>query len=289
MTGYIVITTINHTDALDQYACISDSELVLVGDKKGPSSSPPNSTLISYGSNLEKSFTINTKLPANHYCRKNLGYLYSMRSNPDHIYETDDDNYPLANWDDIFNTVDQDILISSSDTAFNVYSLYTSEKIWPRGLPLQLISKSPSYEIDFATSSSVSVWQGLANEDPDVDALYRLVSDKEVLLAVLSIRFHTLHLFPLTLRTPFGYGVLLNICIYHQLLIFGLLISFADILLKDCYGRIIGALAFVIQQLSKFVTPTIIWMISLMNFLCTVPLHPLSKHSISTNLAQYQS
>ena len=104
-----------------------------------------------------------------------------MRSNPDHIYETDDDNYPLANWDDIFNKVDQDIpLISSSDTAFNVYSLYTSEKIWPRGLPLQLISKSPSYEIDFATSSSVSVWQGLANEDPDVDALYRLVSDKEV-------------------------------------------------------------------------------------------------------------
>ena len=44
-----------------------------------------------------------------------------MRSNPDHIYETDDDNYPLANWDDIFNKVDQDIpLISSSDTAFNV-------------------------------------------------------------------------------------------------------------------------------------------------------------------------
>ena len=114
-------------------------------------------------------------LPFNHYSRKMLGYLYAMRAGADIIIDTDDDNIPYDNFgfpefDDNFN------LIKTDDGFINIYQFFTKHKIWPRGLPLNYINKKTSYEIK-NQNLHVGVWQGLADGDPDVDAIYRLTDN----------------------------------------------------------------------------------------------------------------
>jgi hypothetical protein len=45
--------------------------------------------------------------------------------------------------------------------------------MWPRGYPLSAISRNPPTEFE-VVNASVAIQQGLANGDPDVDALFRL-------------------------------------------------------------------------------------------------------------------
>jgi hypothetical protein len=61
----------------------------------------------------------------------------------------------------------------------NIYNLFSDQKIWPRGFPLRLITEKtiPSDPIE-KRDTNVGVWQGLADEDPDVDAIYRLTSNE---------------------------------------------------------------------------------------------------------------
>ena len=63
----------------------------------------------------------------------------------------------------------------------NVYEFFSEEKVWPRGLPLRLINSETTKEVKTSSDlSSVGVWQGLADEDPDVDAIYRLTNGKMI-------------------------------------------------------------------------------------------------------------
>jgi len=59
----------------------------------------------------------------------------------------------------------------------NIYNYYTDHKIWPRGLPLHFINKTNRTNNIETGNYNIGVWQGLADEDPDVDAIYRLTSD----------------------------------------------------------------------------------------------------------------
>ena len=62
----------------------------------------------------------------------------------------------------------------------NIYKLFTTELIWPRGYPLSFINQIENYEFkkkDF----EVGIWQGLADGDPDVDAIHRFIfSNKDI-------------------------------------------------------------------------------------------------------------
>ena len=59
----------------------------------------------------------------------------------------------------------------------NIYQLFTDQFIWPRGLPLELIREK--LRVTSALQNcKVGIWQGLADGDPDVDAIYRLVFGK---------------------------------------------------------------------------------------------------------------
>jgi hypothetical protein len=116
-------------------------------------------------------------LPFNHYCRKMLGYLKAIQSGAEVIIDTDDDNIPKEDWR--FPEFENEFRCIAPGLGFqNIYQLYTSQKIWPRGLPLSLINR----KLDLPGSieykgCSVGVWQGLADEDPDVDAVYRLTDN----------------------------------------------------------------------------------------------------------------
>jgi len=176
----IVITSIfPPTEAVKKFSEIENVNVVVVGDKKSP---------ISYDCKNVDFLPVDTKLnselekvlPYNHYCRKMLGYLYSIQNGADIIYDTDDDNAPLNNWKipEFRGNINA---VSSDDGFINIYKFYTKKRIWPRGFPLELINHSEKvYSADKLVKKDVEigVWQSIVNNDPDVDAIYRLTDNE---------------------------------------------------------------------------------------------------------------
>ena len=61
----------------------------------------------------------------------------------------------------------------------NIYQAFTKQFIWPRGLPLDRILHPDSFPaIAKEGVAKIGVWQGLADGDPDVDAIYRLTNNR---------------------------------------------------------------------------------------------------------------
>lgn len=117
--------------------------------------------------------------PWRHYARKNIGYLEAARSGVTRIYETDDDNFPLPGF---WLEEEQRQLHHVCGSAwFNVYQWYGADA-WPRGFPLRLIKTSPTAEVEQVDKPAgrVAVWQGLVANDPDVDAIFRMTRNGEV-------------------------------------------------------------------------------------------------------------
>jgi len=63
----------------------------------------------------------------------------------------------------------------------NVYRYFADGAIWPRGLPLdQIHGPLPAFETLAVQPADCPIQQGLANGNPDVDAIFRLVSPRDV-------------------------------------------------------------------------------------------------------------
>jgi hypothetical protein len=176
MKKFIVITSINNpTDAVISFSRKHDYKLVVIGDKKTPADwFCENTRYLSIEEQSGIGKYLNKILPYNHYCRKMIGYLYSIANDADFIIDTDDDNIPNNDWGypenkGVYTVIDEGMGF------INVYQHYTDKKIWPRGLPLSLINKRFNFEnLISKKCCNVGIWQGLADEDPDVDAIYRL-------------------------------------------------------------------------------------------------------------------
>jgi hypothetical protein len=180
MKQSIVITTIfPPSDAVTAFASRGECELFVVGDAKTPdgwhchgAQFLPVESQAAIGPSLAR------HLPHNHYCRKMFGYLRAAAHASDVIIDTDDDNIPKLNWR--FPEFDGVFELIRGPTGFvNIYQWFTDAAIWPRGLPLDLITHRFDVSNTLAQMPShVGVWQGLADDDPDVDAIYRLTSDR---------------------------------------------------------------------------------------------------------------
>jgi hypothetical protein len=179
MKKTIVITSVYPpTEAVRAFAQAANHDLIVVGDKK----TPPNWAcegveFLSVEQQETSPHSLARHLPFNHYCRKMLGYLRAIERGADVVIDTDDDNIPKSDWS--FPDFDGIFDRSPGGMGFvNIYQLFTSQHIWPRGLPLDLILKR--FDLGNVVAPEpcrVGVWQGLADEDPDVDAIYRLTSD----------------------------------------------------------------------------------------------------------------
>ena len=113
--------------------------------------------------------------PKRHYARKNVGYLVAMQAGAQMIVETDDDNLPGEEFWGPRNRTHSVPLISEAGWV-NVYGYFTDDHIWPRGLPLDALHQQV-IPMDHLAIEQVDcpIQQGLADENPDVDAIYRLV------------------------------------------------------------------------------------------------------------------
>jgi hypothetical protein len=180
----VVITTIQQPtgaiSALTTRLVGENSGLIIIGDKKGPRSYDLAGTeFFSIKRQLALRFDLARALPVGHYARKNIGYLEGIARGAACIYETDDDNAPLADWAPRSEHVD----VREIDQRgwVNVYRCFSNEHIWPRGLPLDALGGSCSAAPvvrEVTRTVRGPIQQGLANGSPDVDAIWRLVLDR---------------------------------------------------------------------------------------------------------------
>lgn len=176
MKKQIVITSIFlPTEAVRRFASMPGYQLTVVGDQKTPLNwSCPGVRYMSVANQLQNESTLSRHLPWNHYSRKMLGYLDAIEQGAIAIVDTDDDNIPKLDF--AFPEIEGEFNCTAPDQGIvNVYQYFTRQPIWPRGLPLDQIRNDDRIRLNcHPQKCSIGVWQGLADEDPDVDAVYRL-------------------------------------------------------------------------------------------------------------------
>lgn len=176
---FIVITSIfPPTKAVMDFAKQKDWQLIVAGDKKSPAEwSCEGVTYLSATDQEATDYHIAKVLPWNHYCRKMVGYVHAIKSGAEIIVDTDDDNIPNEDWAMPDFTGEYDV--TKPELGFvNIYKSFTDMHIWARGLPLNYVTdKNAILNDEDLTKQQVriGVWQGLADGDPDVDAVYRLI------------------------------------------------------------------------------------------------------------------
>jgi len=184
----VVITTINPpTPAILKYIAIREVDVIIVADTKTPDTDYKglNCRFLSLKEQHIIAPAFDKLLPFNHYARKNIGYLYAIKNGYKTIIDTDDDNIPYDNWSarSLNPSLDLNALqyFLNGPKIVNIYKLFTNIHIWPRGLPLsRVLDKQTLISETLCTSNNyfddISIIQGLADGDPDVDAIYRLTA-----------------------------------------------------------------------------------------------------------------
>ncbi len=111
--------------------------------------------------------------PTRSYARKNIAYLEAIARGAEVIVETDDDNFPRAEfW---LPRVSQVACRPVNHQGWvNVYAYFSENFIYPRGLPLDHARATPPVP---AAPQRIEcpLQQGLADDNPDVDAVYRML------------------------------------------------------------------------------------------------------------------
>lgn len=176
---FLIITSIANPDhpILKKFAKESlfyRIPFIVVGDTKSPKEfNLSGCDFYSIERQQSLNFELAKVLPLKHYARKNLGYLMAISNGAEIIIETDDDNIPLRDfWEKRTKQVNAHLL--SNKGWVNIYKYFTDAHIWPRGFALENIQdNSPLLEDQVLINCPIQ--QGLADENPDVDAIYRLI------------------------------------------------------------------------------------------------------------------
>lgn len=179
-TTTLVVTSINAPNevlrALAEGFIARGGEFIVVGDTKSPGDfSLEGCRFLDIRAQLDSGLRFARACPVRHYARKNVGYLEAIRGGADVIAETDDDNLPDPAF---FEPRSRVVTVPYADRAgwVNVYRYFSATLIWPRGFPLDRIARPvPAAESLPIGPRDCPIQQGLTNEDPDVDALYRLI------------------------------------------------------------------------------------------------------------------
>jgi hypothetical protein len=179
--GALVVTSISPPNpilqALAEGSQRRGARFIVVGDTKSPESFHLDGCdFFSVSRQRDLDFKFASICHERSYTRKNIGYLIAIQCGANFIVETDDDNYPTEQfWNDRQETVSGDTV--NAKGWVNAYSYFADDFIYPRGFPLELARGT---NVSFAPrSNSVPrtslIQQGLADGNPDVDAVYRML------------------------------------------------------------------------------------------------------------------
>lgn len=168
---------------------------VVVADENGPSEYDDVEGVIYLTVERQRAlhFQIVDHIPWRHFGRKNIGYLYAIAHGAKVIYDTDDDNRLKKEEIPILGVAPGETLPRMSKVnvsrpwvdplrsarLFNPYPSFrpTCGHIWPRGFPLDHVQGHGNENWTLSAAQldqPPAVQQYLADEDPDVDAVFRL-------------------------------------------------------------------------------------------------------------------
>lgn len=180
MKTCIVVTSISGPNRamrqLAEGALSHGYEFIVVGDTKSPVEFLLHGCkFLGIEAQLDSNYEYAHNCPTGHYARKNVGYLVAMSAGAQCVLETDDDNLPLSDFFRPGDAIMESSVIEHSGWV-NMYKYFTDVLIWPRGFPLNMIhSELPAYEALPLRTVDCPIHQGLAQTNPDVDAIYRLI------------------------------------------------------------------------------------------------------------------
>jgi hypothetical protein len=180
VSNALVVTTISGPNkilqALAQGTTAAGWDFIAIGDTKSPERFElPGCRFYSVDQQLATALSFAKACPTRHYARKNIGYLLAARAGITCIVETDDDNVPRESFF-AERRRHHRAPLSSGAGWVNAYRWFTDANIWPRGLPLDVLQSAPAALGDLPVSDlDCPIQQGLADGNPDVDAIYRLV------------------------------------------------------------------------------------------------------------------
>jgi STELLO glycosyltransferases len=179
-TYAIIITTINYptrgVKEIARNAAKLNAQFILIGDLKSPQDfAQPGATFFDLNAQRQIRFKYASLVPARHYARKNIGYLVAISRGATILIETDDDNIPREDfW--LARKANVRAKVATGSDWINIYSYYSDIPIWPRGFPLDRVNQAPPPWDQLATLEIFCpIQQGLADGNPDVDAIYRLL------------------------------------------------------------------------------------------------------------------
>lgn len=180
----VVITTINiPTESILKHINNPSYDVIIVGDNKTPTDYIHlNCIFLDVDLQNQLFPELSSLIPYNHYARKNIGYLYAIKYGYNIIYETDDDNIPYDNFDSVLHFDNLYMVSDDNNKWMNIFKYFTNNThIWQRGYPLSLINIDSQFIIE-QTNKKPSIINGLVENDPDVDAIYRLTSNNNNIL-----------------------------------------------------------------------------------------------------------
>lgn len=176
----LIVTSISAPNkvltSLSEGAKKNNTEFIVIGDSKSPADfNLSGCDFYSLQKQKELDFNFAKLCPEKHYSRKNIGYLIAIQKRATIIIETDDDNFPREEfWMD--RTEQQAGYYFQDKGWVNVYNYFSDTNIWPRGFPLEFVQNEQPNLSDLQNKNmACPIQQGLADENPDVDALYRLL------------------------------------------------------------------------------------------------------------------
>ena len=174
----VVVTTINApTRAVTEIQARTPelgAAFYVIGDSKSPPDFDlPGAKWFDVAAQKETGLRFAELCPTRHYARKNIGYLLAMRDGATVLIETDDDNIPRDGFWAPRQRASQAERVQQPGWC-NAYRYFSDALIWPRGLPLDRIHDAAAEPVRSGVSNC-PIQQGLADENPDVDAIYRLL------------------------------------------------------------------------------------------------------------------
>jgi len=185
MKTFVVVTSISPPNAalrLIAEGCREHGqEFIVVGDSKSPAEFQlDGADFYSVDRQREIGSSYARLCLPNSYARKNIGYLLAMKHGADVIVETDDDNFPHEGfWEPRGLIQHAPVLLDSGWV--NLYRYYRTNGVWPRGFPLDAIYRDAPELGTKLYTAACPIQQGLADENPDVDAIWRLLHPEPIL------------------------------------------------------------------------------------------------------------
>jgi hypothetical protein len=179
--GALVVTSIASPNpvlkSLAEGCMARGAKFIVVGDKKSPGGFElQGCDYFSLERQKTLPFRYALECPEGSYTRKNIGYLLAIDAGAKFIVETDDDNFPLESF---WGERKRVVIGKSVDNKgwVNAYKFFADEFIYPRGFPLD---KARDKELHHPPKENPAgkeclIQQGLADGNPDVDAVYRML------------------------------------------------------------------------------------------------------------------